>query len=173
MPHRGDGQIWRTAERPAGSCCLLCQASAERFRALVAVGSGPVELQRVRRLSADSQSATLVRTYGEQCGSRTPRQAVAQPRQTRISTSHRSLHGCNPTTCCCLRDYVNYDAARLPECLRCVLVVRSICHFAHYALPSSISSPCSFPCGVVDSARRIGELRTPLAANDGCRSGGH
>jgi hypothetical protein len=45
MPHCSDGQIWRRiAERPVGSCYLLCQTRFERFQSLVASGSGPVEL---------------------------------------------------------------------------------------------------------------------------------
>jgi hypothetical protein len=58
---------------------------------------------------------------------------------------------------------VDYHAARLPECLRCLLVVRSTCHFAHVLWLVSI--------WLADSARRIGKSRTPLAANDHCRRG--
>jgi hypothetical protein len=68
---------------------------------------------------------------------------------------------------------VDYSAVRLPECLRCLMVVRSICHFAYYALALSVTSPGSFLFWLVDSARRMGEPRTPLAVNDHCRSGGH
>jgi hypothetical protein len=127
----------------------------------------------VRRLFADGQSATLVRTYGEQCGSRTPRQAVAQLRQMRMSISHRALYRYKPPTCCCLRDHVHDNAIRLPKYRRCLPVVRSTCHFAYYILPSSTSPPCSFLCGVVDSARRMDEHRILLAANGGCKSGSY
>jgi hypothetical protein len=58
-----------------------------------------------------------------------------------------SLWGCGPSTQCCLRDHVDYNTARLPECLRRLLVVRSTCHFAYYALASSVMSPGSFPSG--------------------------
>jgi hypothetical protein len=44
-------------------------------------------------------------------------------RQTGISMSHRPLLGLWPTTCRCLRDHVGYSAARLPGCLRCLVVV--------------------------------------------------
>ena len=66
MPYRSDCQIWRrTAERPVESCYLLYQARAEQFQPLVTFGNGPVEIQCVQRLSADSQSRTLVHTSGE------------------------------------------------------------------------------------------------------------
>jgi hypothetical protein len=50
-------------------------------------------------------------------------------RQTGISMSH-SPSGCS-----------------LPECLRYLVMMRSICHFAYYALASSITSPGSFLSG--------------------------
>jgi hypothetical protein len=62
-------------------------------------------------------------------------------------------------------------AAGLPECLRCLLIMRSACHIAHYAIASSLTSPGSFLFWLVDSARRIDRLRTPLAANNHCRRG--
>ena len=42
------------------------------------------------------------------------------------------------------RDHMNYHTAELPECLRCLLVVRSLCHIAYYAIVSSFISPSSF-----------------------------
>jgi hypothetical protein len=39
---------------------------------------------------------------------------------------------------------VDYHAVRLPERLRCLLMVRSTCYIAHYALASSLTSPGSF-----------------------------
>ena len=39
---------------------------------------------------------------------------------------------------------MDYNAAKLPECLRCLLAVRPTYRFAHYALLSSISSLARF-----------------------------
>ena len=57
------------------------------------------------------------------------------------------LWGCGLPTYCCLRDHVGYSAARLPECLRCLVMMPLLCHFAYYALASSITSPGTFLSG--------------------------
>src|ERR1700739_3705733 len=55
---------------------------------------------------------------GELCGSRTPRQAVAQHGGPGSQCHIRpSLGLLAYPTYCCLRDHVDYSAARLPECL--------------------------------------------------------
>jgi hypothetical protein len=43
-----------------------------------------------------------------------------------------------------LRDYVDYNAVKLPKYLRSLLGVRSPYHFAYYTLPSSIPSLTRF-----------------------------
>jgi hypothetical protein len=56
---------------------------------------------------------------------------------------------------------VDYNIAKLPKFLRCLVVMRLPCHFTHYALPSLDSGLCSFECGLADSVRE--------AVNDGWR----
>jgi hypothetical protein len=88
-------------------------------------------------------------------------------RQTGVSMSHRPLWGCGLPTCCCLRGYVDYSAARLPECLRC-MPLRLLRSGVIDHVPLG-----SFLFWLVDSARRMGEPRTPLAVDGHCRSGSH
>jgi hypothetical protein len=66
MTHRSGGQIGvvpRSAPLDSAACCV--RHALSQFQSLVASGSGPIELQCVRRLSTDSQSRTLVHTSGE------------------------------------------------------------------------------------------------------------
>jgi hypothetical protein len=61
---------------------------------------------------------------------------------------------------CGLRDRVDYNVAKLPECLRCLLVIRSPCNFAHCALPSSMLSLAGFNVVGRNARRRDGASYT-------------
>jgi hypothetical protein len=57
MPYRSDGRIWcRTAERPAGACCVRYPSSD--FRPLLAIG---VDLPSSSACDASSSPANLER----------------------------------------------------------------------------------------------------------------
>ena len=141
MSHRSDGQIWRrTAKRPVGSCCLLCQTRTEQFQPLVAF-----EFHCVSPPTANLERWSTL-----------PESSVGRERLVRlshntadgISMSHSPPSGAvaHPLTVV-RRDHMDYHTAELPECLRCLVVVRSPCHIAYYAIVSSLMSPSLFLSG--------------------------
>jgi hypothetical protein len=70
---------------------------------------------------------------------------LSQHIQDGVLISHRSNVGpeAHPLKCG-LKDRVDYNAAKLLEYLRCLLVIQSLCNFTHCALSSSMLSLVGF-----------------------------